>query len=121
VKDDSGGDGGDAVPGHEDRAIDQARSDTARARREVAFAGRRSAPSASESLVDDREQTEMVIAAMKLLPVGEREAIALAYFGGLSYREVAKQLGISEGTIKSRIRSGLSRLRQILDTIEEET
>lgn len=50
---------------------------------------------------------------LALLPESERLIIELSFFGGKSYRAVATQLGLPEGTVKSRIRRGLSRLRVI--------
>jgi RNA polymerase sigma-70 factor (ECF subfamily) len=54
--------------------------------------------------------------ALAALPEEERRAIELAYFGGHSYRQVAVMLEAPEGTVKSRIRSGLKRLRSGLAT-----
>lgn len=54
---------------------------------------------------------DRVKVTLQSLPEGEREAILLAYFGGHTYREVADLLGVPEGTVKSRIRSGLKKMR----------
>lgn len=53
--------------------------------------------------------------AVSALPPAQREAITLAFFGGLSYRQVAEYLGIPEGTAKSRMRDGLMTLRGLLE------
>ena len=58
-----------------------------------------------------RSTGDQVREALAALPEAEREAVELAYFEGHSYRKVAEILGAPEGTVKSRIRSGLSRLR----------
>jgi RNA polymerase sigma-70 factor (ECF subfamily) len=54
---------------------------------------------------------------IETLPEGEREAISLAYLSGLSYAKVAERLGLPEGTVKSRIRSGMRRLARSLDDL----
>lgn len=58
--------------------------------------------------------SDRVRMSMEELPEGERRAIELAYFGGQTYREAAATLGEPEGTIKSRIRTGLKRMRKSL-------
>jgi RNA polymerase sigma-70 factor (ECF subfamily) len=49
------------------------------------------------------------------LPPDQRQAVELAYFGGLSYRDVALRMGIPEGTVKSRVRLALIKLERQLD------
>ena len=59
---------------------------------------------------------ERVRAAVATLPEEQRQAIALAYFGGRTYREVAEVLKIPEGTAKSRLRLGLARIAGVLES-----
>jgi len=61
------------------------------------------------------EAAVAVRAAVQLLPDGQRQVVELAYFQGLSYREVALATGIPEGTAKSRLRLALAKLESALD------
>ena len=98
------------------RAVERIRSEEARRRREDRHD--RENVLASEDLETEAWlliRSELVKEAVAELSDGEREAITLAYFGGKSYREVAADLAVPEGTIKSRIRLGLGKLAARLE------
>ena len=97
------------------RAVDLVRSESARRSREARDAQRTPEPGYDlEREVWDLTLAEHVRDAVSDLRDEERAAIELAYFGGHTYREVAGLLDQPEGTVKSRIRSGLGRLRTSL-------
>lgn len=97
------------------RAVDMVRSEVARGRREERPPDRNDYDLVEE--VWARTLSETVRRALDDLAEGEREAITLAYLVGLSYVEVARRLGQPEGTVKSRIRSGMRKLASSLAAV----
>lgn len=99
------------------RAVDLVRSELrrmARQERHHRLTPGRPQPSPSEEVVA-ADTADAVRAAVRLLPDGQRQVIELAYFQGLSYREVALATGIPEGTAKSRLRLALAKLESVID------
>jgi len=92
--------------------VDLLRSDVARRSREEAMAASsdRQRPSDDAAFLANVAEADAWQLLQPLTQL-ERQSIALAYFGGNSYREVATMLQLPVGTVKSRIRSGLGRLR----------
>jgi RNA polymerase sigma-70 factor (ECF subfamily) len=96
------------------RAIDLRRRQVTRDRYTLMLAGQAvPAPNVQED-VESATIAKIVRAAVHDLPPLYREAIALAYYYGLTYRQVAAELSIPEGTAKYRLRTGLRRLGDAL-------
>ncbi len=64
-----------------------------------------------DQIVERSEATDTVVSALRTLPENQREAVVLAYWGGLTAEEVARRASVPLGTAKSRIRLGLTKLR----------
>jgi RNA polymerase sigma-70 factor, ECF subfamily len=97
------------------RAVDAVRSSSSRRAREARDAARTArAEYDLQHEVWDLALADQVAQALGALSDDERRAIELAYFEGRTYRDVARVLGQPEGTVKSRIRSGMRRLRDAL-------
>ncbi len=99
------------------RAIDRVRSEQAsrdRTRRMGIRDQGRAFDEVSEQVILDEEHSE-VTAALDALTDLQRRAIELAYFEGHTYREVAELLDTPLGTIKTRMRDGLLRLRDVME------
>jgi RNA polymerase sigma-70 factor (ECF subfamily) len=101
------------------RAIDVLRSRRRKARAETMEAASVltvDAPSPEDTALAV-ERRQLVHAALELLVPDQLEAIQLAYFKGLSHSEIARQLGQPLGTVKTRIRLGMVRLRELLGPV----
>lgn len=96
------------------RAVDRVRSARAAAEREERAAV---AVAAADDVAEEavaRLQREQVRRCLDSLTQLQREAVTLAYYGGYTYQQVAGLLGVALGTVKTRMRDGLIRLRDCL-------
>jgi RNA polymerase sigma-70 factor (ECF subfamily) len=78
-----------------------------------------SEPLSTYELTQASGERQELMAALAQVSDVQRQAVVLAYFGGRTYREVAEELGIPEGTAKTRLRDGLSKLRKVLPSRTE--
>ena len=80
-------------------------------------------PSASDPVIDAEhaERRRYVVAALSELPAEQREALELGYFGGLSQSEIAERTGQPLGTVKTRMRLAMLKLRDRLAPLREDT
>jgi len=96
------------------RAVDRVRSAQAQSVRDEDYESLRDRPSPDPTSqeVEDRWQAQTVRAAVTDLGPPHQEAVELAYFQGMTHREVSLALGVPLGTAKTRIRDGLRKLRE---------
>lgn len=96
------------------KAIDVVRREETRKRTRETLMAEQEATSESPSATEHIDERQRVTAALAQLSGPQREAVVLAYYGGRTYREVGEELGIPEGTAKTRLRDGLAKLRELL-------
>jgi len=102
------------------RAVDEVRSRTRRYRHETASPEQQEREIAGPETDDPAltaelsDQRRLILTAMAGLPQEQREVIELAYFGGLTQQEISERLSQPLGTVKTRIRLGMQKLRAAL-------
>lgn len=68
-----------------------------------------------EAVLSAQQQSASLLMAMQQLPLSQRAVVELKFFGQFTFGEIAQQLGISDNTAKSRLYSGLAKLKEYLE------
>ena len=100
------------------RAIDAFRREAVREGRDVrdeGLAERTPSGELTEEEVERRDDARQVHKALQDLPPDQRQVIELAYFGGFTHTQIAQMLELPAGTVKGRMRLGLTKMRLALD------
>lgn len=101
------------------KAIDLVRKEESVRKKRDALMAEAESQSTSVDPASGLHERHEIRTALEQLSEVQREAVVLAYFGGRTYREVAEELDIPEGTAKTRLRDGLIRLRTLMSTEKE--
>lgn len=96
------------------RAVDRVRSERRAAERQQRLASHSVDYDEVAEVVEARLDRERVRRCLASLTELQRESLTLAFYGGYTFREVANLLGVPEGTVKTRMRDGLIRLRDCM-------
>ena len=99
------------------RAIDAFRRQSSKDSRDVhdeGIAERLPAPDATDVEVERLDDARQVRTALDELPPDQRQVIELAYFGGFTHAQIAEMLDLPPGTVKGRMRLGLTKMRHVL-------
>jgi RNA polymerase sigma-70 factor (ECF subfamily) len=104
------------------RAIDAFRREDAKGGRDVGEEGlaeRMPAAELTDAEVERRDEARQIRKALIELPPDQRQVIELAYFGGFTHSQIADMLALPSGTVKGRMRLGLTKMRLALGDAPE--
>jgi RNA polymerase sigma-70 factor (ECF subfamily) len=100
------------------RAVDAVRRRAGRAERALPDGAEEflAAPGRPEELAEMVMDAEAVRRAVRMIPEEQRQTVEMAYFKGMTHVEISEEMGVPLGTVKSRLRIGLDKMREMLRT-----